>query len=177
MRQRHAVECPFGLDQLGKAFEEPRRDPRDRAQQRGVRMTTPQQRDEPPQPRIRGGQERDQILGTSCGQLPLRIFPEPAATSWLERADRFQQSRPELAVDGHGLAGRLHLHAQLAIGGGELVEWPARQLDDHVVDRRLESGRSTAGRGIRHLVEAAPERDERRDPGDRVAGRFAGEGG
>jgi hypothetical protein len=111
-------------------------------------------------------------VGARNAEPPGRVFPEPAARARLEGANRLQQRRPELAVDGHRLAGRLHLHAEAAIGERELVERPARQLHDHVVDGRLERGAVATGRRVRQLVEPLAERDEGGDARDRVPGRL-----
>ena len=62
-----------------------------------------------------------------------------------------------------------------AVAAAELVERPARDLDDAVVERRLEGGRRLAGDGVGHLVEPPADRDLGRDAGDRVAGRLRGQ--
>ena len=54
----------------------------------------------------------------------------------------------ERASDGHDLAGGLHLRAEACVGERELVERPARDLDDAVVERGLEGGLRHAGDGI-----------------------------
>ena len=61
------------------------------------------------------------------------------------------------------------------IGERKLVEGPARNLHDDVVERRLVCGFRHAGNGIRNLVERLTERDPRRDFRDRIARRFRGE--
>ena len=54
----------------------------------------------------------------------------------------------------------------------ELVEREPRQLDDHVVERRLEGRHRRAGDDVRDLGQPPADRDLRRDPRDRVAGRL-----
>ena len=62
-----------------------------------------------------------------------------------------------------------------AVRARELVEREARQLDDDVVERRLERGDGRAGHHVRDLGQPAADRDLGGDPGDRVAGRLGGE--
>ena len=95
----------------------------------------------------------------------------------LETAERLVECRPECPVDGHHLAGRLHLAAERPVGAGELVEREARQLDHDVVERRFEGRHGRAGDHVRDLGEPPPDRDLGRDPGDRVAGRLGGQRG
>ncbi len=98
-------------------------------------------------PMTQRGEERPQpLVGRLDRQLerldvrPLRVFPEDRAVADLERADGLLEGCLEAAVDRHHLAGRLHLRAEAAVAEGELVERPARDLDDAVVERRLEGG-------------------------------------
>ncbi len=63
----------------------------------------------------------------------------------LQAADAFLQRLFEGAPDGHGLAHRLHLRAEHAVDAGELLEGPARELDDHVVDGRFKGGHGLSG--------------------------------
>ena len=106
-----------------------------------------------------------------------RVLGERPDAGLLEAAQRLVQRRPERPVDGHHLAGRLHLAAERAVGARELVEREARQLDDDVVEGGLERRDGRAGHDVRDLGEPAPDGDLRRDPGDRVAGRLRGERG
>ena len=80
------------------------------------------------------------------------------------------QGALEGAVDRHHLAGRLHLRAERAVAEGELVERPARNLDDDVVERGFERGRRLLRDGVRDLVERLADGDLRGDPRDRVSG-------
>ena len=85
----------------------------------------------------------------------------------LERAERLQERFLERAADRHRLAHRLHLRRQRAVGLRELLERPARHLDDDVVDRRLERRRRQPRDVVGDLVEAVAERELRRDLRDR----------
>ena len=66
------------------------------------------------------------------------ILGEEPGAGLLEAAQRLVERGPERPVDGHDLAGRLHLRPEAPVGAGELVERETRQLDDDVVERRLE---------------------------------------
>ena len=107
---------------------------------------------------------------------PARVLGERPGTGLLEAAQRLVQRGPEGPVDRHHLAGRLHLAAERAVGGRELVEREAGQLDDDVVERRLEGGDGRAGDDVRDLGQPPPDRDLGGDARDRVAGGLAGEG-
>ena len=104
-------------------------------------------------------------------------FPQDVTAADFERADRLLEGGLECAVDGHHLAGRLHLRADGAVAGGELVEGPAGYLYDAVVEGRLERGGGLLGYGVGYLVEALAGGYLGGDPGDGVAGGLAGEGG
>ena len=84
----------------------------------------------------------------------------------LERAHALQERFLEGAANRHRLAHRLHLRRQRAIGLRELLEVPARDLDDHVVDGRLERRRRDAGDVVRHL-----RRGDSRAPASRRSSR------
>ena len=94
----------------------------------------------------------------------------------LQRSEGLAEGGLEAALDGHDLTGRLHLGSEAAIGLGELVEGPARDLDHAVVEGGLKGGARLAGDRVGHLVEAATRRDLGGQPGDGVAGRLAGQG-
>src|SRR4029079_46842 len=84
--------------------------------------------------------------------LPGRVFPEERAAADLERTQRLTERPLERAVDGHHLAGGLHLRAERAVAEGELVEGPARYLHDDVVECRLERGGGLARAGVGGLA-------------------------
>jgi hypothetical protein len=96
-------------------------------------------------------------------------LPEQILTLDLQRAQCFEKGGLEGPVDGHDLAGRLHLRADGAVGLGELVERPARDLDHAIVEGRLEGGGRFAGHLVDHFVEALADRDLGGHAGDRVA--------
>ena len=78
--------------------------------------------------------------------------------------------------DRHDLAGRFHLGAELALGVNEFIEGPLRELDDHVVDRRLKAGVGGTRYGVLDLVEVVADGDLCRHLGDGIAGRLGSEG-
>ena len=116
-----------------------------------------------------------QPASTSSVRRPGGVLGQEAGARLLQAAERLVERRAERAVDGHDLAGRLHLRAQRAVGAGELVEREARQLDDHVVERRLEGGHGGARDGVGDLVQAPADGDLGGHPGDGVAGRLGGQ--
>ena len=122
---------------------------------------------------------RDHQLPLQRGELlvglVLRLAEQRGAAAELERADALQERLLEGAADGHRLADRLHLRGQRLVGLRELLEGPARDLDDDVVDGRLERRRRDAGDVVRDLVEAIAERQLGGDLGDREAGRLRGQ--
>ena len=95
---------------------------------------------------------------------------QQAAAPELERPHALHERFLEGAADRHRLAHRLHLRRQRPIGLRELLEVPARDLDDDVVDGRLEGGRRQARDVVRDLVEVIAERQLGGDLRDREAG-------
>ena len=87
---------------------------------------------------------------TGCGGCSGR---RAARSAELQRAERLHEGFLEGAADRHHLADRLHLRRQRPVGARELLERPARHLDDDVVDRRLEGRRRQARDVVRDLVE------------------------
>ena len=81
----------------------------------------------------------------------------------------FCRAALERAVDRHHLAGGLHLRAEAAIAESELVERPARDLHDAVIERGLERGGGAARDRVRDLVQALARRDLGGDARDRIA--------
>ena len=57
----------------------------------------------------------------------------------LQAAEPLLEGLLEGAADGHHLADRLHLGAEQRARAAELLEGPARDLDDDVVEDRLEA--------------------------------------
>ena len=72
----------------------------------------------------------------------------------------------------HCFADRLHLGKEHAGCAGELLERPARQLGDDVVDRRLETGRGLLGDVVRNFIEGVANGQTRRDLCDRESCRL-----
>ena len=98
-----------------------------------------------------------------------------AAAPELERPHALHERFLEGAADRHRLAHRLHLRRQRAIRLRELLEVPARDLDDDVVDGRLEGGGRQARDVVLDLVEVIAERELGGDLRDREAGRLRGQ--
>src|SRR5207248_7492312 len=65
--------------------------------------------------------------------------------------------------------------ADASIRGGELVERPARDLDDAIIQSRLEAGERLAGDGVRNLIQAQADCYFGGDASDRIAGRLRGQ--
>ena len=80
------------------------------------------------------------------------------------------------AADRHGLSHRLHGGGEPGVGAPELLEGEARDLDDHVVQGRLEGGRGGAGDVVGDLVERVTHGQACGDLGDREAGGLGGQG-
>ena len=93
-----------------------------------------------------------------------------------QAGETLHQRLAEVAADRHHLAHRLHRRAQGAGGALELLERPARDLDDRVVEGRLEGGVGLAGDVVRDLVQGVADRQLRGDLGDRKTGRLGRQG-
>ena len=93
------------------------------------------------------------------------------------RPMRLQQRLRERPADAHRLSHRLHLGAERLVGAGELLEREARELDDDVVERRLEARGRRLREVVRDLVERVPDGELGRDLRDRVPRRLGGERG
>ena len=90
----------------------------------------------------------------------------------LARAHRLQEGLEEATADAHRFPDRLHLRPERRVGAGKLLEGEAWELDDHVVERRLEAGRRRPCQVVRDLVQRVADGELRRDLRDRVAGRL-----
>ena len=95
----------------------------------------------------------------------------------LARAVGLEQRLAERPADAHRLADGLHLRSERRIGARELLEGEARELDDDVVERRLEAGRGRLREVVRDLVERVADGELRRDLRDRIARGLRGERG
>ena len=87
----------------------------------------------------------------------------------LQRLASLLERLLEAAADAHHLAHGLHLQAELAVAAVELVEVPARNLDDDIVERRLEERAGGARDRVGQLIEVVADGQLRGDLGNRVA--------
>src|SRR5439155_14631955 len=90
-----------------------------------------------------------------CMEPRMRALRQPPRLSPVELSAplRLLVGLEERAADSHRLADGLHLRPERAVGARELLEREARELDDDVIERRLEAGRRRAGEVVRDLVE------------------------
>ena len=113
-------------------------------------------------------EERMDVLRHVDERLPRRR----GAGVELARAERLEVRLGERPADPHRLADRLHLRAERPVGAGELLEREARELDDDVVERRLEARGRRPRQVVRDLVERVADGEPRGDLRDRVARRL-----
>ena len=100
-------------------------------------------------------------------------FRVEASCAHFQAAQRFLQGFLLRATNRHHFANRFHLSGQTVVRPGEFLEVEARNFGDHVVDGRLEGGRSTpAGDVVHQFVEGVTHRQFRRHFSNREAGRF-----
>ena len=111
-----------------------------------------------------------QVLGQLRLGHVLELRQPEVLRADLQRADGLEQALLERAADAHDLARGLHLRAERVGGGRELIEREARQLCDHVVQRRLERGRRVSDGD---LVEVHADGDLGRDARDGIAAGLA----
>ena len=90
--------------------------------------------------------------------------------SQFERSHALHERFLEGAADGHRLPDRLHLRGQRPIRLRELFEIPARNLDDHVVDRGFERRGRDARDVVGNFVQVIAERELGGNFGDRESG-------
>ena len=86
-------------------------------------------------------------------RLLLDVRGDHAVQLDLTAADSLHQCALKAVVDGHNLAGGLHLGAEGVVRVNELVKRPARELDNAVVERRLEACLGLAGNGVGDLIQ------------------------
>ena len=94
----------------------------------------------------------------------------------VKRAHSLLQSFGKSPTQRHHLADGFHLRAKRRIGPGEFLEIPARNLDRHIIKRRLKAGRRLGGDVIRNLIQRQANSQQRGDLGNRKTGRLAGQG-
>src|SRR3989337_4422129 len=87
----------------------------------------------------------------------------------LAGAHRLEEGLRERAADPHRLPHALHLRPERLVGAGELLESEARELDDDVVERRLEARGRRPGEVVRDLVERVADGELCRYLADPVA--------
>ena len=80
--------------------------------------------------------ERAGLLGGGGRPIPVELN-----AALVDRAQRLLQGLRVGTADCHGLADGFHRRGEGGVGGRELLEGETRDLDDHVVERRLERGR------------------------------------
>jgi len=104
----------------------------------------------------------------------LGVAPE-AEAAHLQPPEGLLEGLLEGAPDGHGLAHALHLRGEIGAGLGEFLEGEAGDLDDYVVDRRLEAGLGQARDVVGQLVQAVADGQLGGDLGDGEAGGLRGQ--
>ena len=111
------------------------------------------------------------------GRAPdvLLVAAEAEAADF-QASEGLLQALAEGAADGHDLADGLHLGGQDRVGLGELLEGPAGDLGDDVVDGGFEAGGGLAGDVVSELVQAIADGQLGGDLGDGEAGGLRGQG-
>ena len=109
-----------------------------------------------------------QLIDFLCGRLV--AIPVEAHVALVDGAHSLAEGFLEVACQRHGLAHGLHRSGQRRIGTRELFEGETRDLGDHVVDGRLEAGRS----GLRDIVLDFVERVAKSQLGGDLRDREAG---
>src|SRR5699024_4879870 len=90
-----------------------------------------------------------------------------------QAAQGFLQGFLLRATNRHHFANRFHLSGQTVVSTGEFLEVEARNFSHHVVDGRLEGGRSTPASDVVHqFIEGVTNRQFRRHFGNRETGGF-----
>ena len=93
----------------------------------------------------------------------------------LERADRLLQALLEGSSDRHDFADGFHLGRQSVVDTRKFLEREARDLRDHVVDRRFKARGRLARDVVANLVERVADRELRGDLRNREARRLRGQ--
>ena len=86
-----------------------------------------------------------------------------------KRADCFQKCSFEVAVDRHNLACSFHLSAQCMVSVDKFIEGPAWELDNTVVQRRLEACLGFLCYGVRNFIQGVSDSNLCRNLCNRVA--------
>src|SRR5438876_2386658 len=109
----------------------------------------------------------------------MRLPARPPALSAVElaRTLRLAERLDERTADAHRLADRLHLRPERRVRAGKLLECEAWELDDDVVEGRLEARRRRPGQVVWDLVERVADSELGGDLGDRIPRRLRRECG
>ncbi|MNB99624.1 hypothetical protein D3C75_469130 [compost metagenome] len=112
-----------------------------------------------------GDQEQALIVRLSQTVTQHTVFQQlgarqtEAVNSDLQRTDCLVDRLFKGTANRHYFAGRFHLCTQLTVRRGELVERPARDFADDIIQRRLEAGIRLSGNRINDFVERVAEGD------------------
>ena len=112
-------------------------------------------------------------LGSRSPQI-LAIAAEAKAPN-LKATQCFLQSLLECAADRHRLANTLHLRCQSAVGFGKLLEGKPRNLDNDVIDGRLETSLCFLSDIIGQLMQPPADSELGGNFCDRKTGRLTGQ--
>ena len=123
---------------------------------------------------------RHELVALGCGDgerfaQVLRRRGQIGRRVQLARAHRLLERLLEGPADGHGLPHALHVRGELAVGQRELLERPARHLDDDVVECGLEARRRLARDVVVDLVQRVAHGQPGGDLGDREPCGLGGE--
>ena len=108
----------------------------------------------------------DQVFLKNGSAIGLAGFQAPHALA---------QRLLEGASDGHYFADAFHLRAEHWLGAGEFLKLPAWDLDDYVVDRRLEAGRRQTRNVVLDFIEPIAHGQLGGDLRDGESGSFRGQ--
>ena len=87
-----------------------------------------------------------------------------------QRTNCLQNSSLEVSVNGHNLAGSLHLSAQGLVSINKFIKWPSWELNYAVVQSRLEASLGFLSNRIGNLVQAIANGNLSRNLGNRITG-------
>jgi hypothetical protein len=104
-----------------------------------------------------------------------QVYPAEASERRVDRPDRLLDGLFERLADSHDLSDRLHRRRERSRDPRELLEIPPRDLDDEVVERRLEARTRVLGDRVLDLVERDVETELGRRVRERVSGRLGSE--
>ena len=92
---------------------------------------------------------------------------------FFQGADGLEQTLLPRSADAHDFARGLHARTQSLVCLGKLIERPARELTDDVIQSRLETRVSLAGNAVYDFVEVIAYRNKRGDFRDGITRSFA----